>query len=41
VIAIEGGALTALMEADPALGYALMKKLAVLLTSELVAFAAG
>jgi len=29
------------MEGDPGLGYALMKKLAVLLTSELVAFAAG
>ena len=29
------------MEGDPRLGYALMKKLAVLLTSELVAFAAG
>jgi CRP-like cAMP-binding protein len=41
VIAIDGGALTALMESDAALGYALMKKLAVLLTSELVAFAAG
>jgi toluene monooxygenase system ferredoxin subunit len=41
VIAIEGGALTRLMEGDPGLGYALMKKLAVLLTSELVAFAAG
>jgi toluene monooxygenase system ferredoxin subunit len=41
VIAIDGGALTALMESDSGLGYALMKKLAVLLTSELVAFAAG
>ena len=41
VIAIDGGALTQLMESDPALGYALLKKLAVLLTSELVAFAAG
>ena len=41
VVAIEGAALTALMSADLALGYALMKKLAVLLTSELVAFAAG
>ena len=29
------------MESDLGLGYALMKKLAVLLTSELVAFAAG
>ena len=41
VVAIDGGALAALMEGDPGLGYALMKKLAVLLTSELVAFAAG
>jgi toluene monooxygenase system ferredoxin subunit len=41
VVAIDGAALAELMEADPALGYALMKKLAVLLTSELVAFAAG
>jgi toluene monooxygenase system ferredoxin subunit len=41
VIAIDGGALTRLMESDAGLGYALMKKLAVLLTSELVAFAAG
>jgi toluene monooxygenase system ferredoxin subunit len=41
VIAIDGGALNALMESEAALGYALMKKLAVLLTSELVAFAAG
>jgi hypothetical protein len=29
------------MESEPSIGYALMKKLAVLLTSELVAFAAG
>ena len=41
VVAIDGGALMALMEGDSSLGYALMKKLAVLLTSELVAFAAG
>jgi CRP-like cAMP-binding protein len=41
VIAIDGTKLNALMEGDPGLGYALMKKLAVLLTSELVAFAAG
>jgi CRP-like cAMP-binding protein len=41
VIAIDGAALMALMEGDAAIGYALMKKLAVLLTSELVAFAAG
>ena len=41
VVAIDGTALNALMASDSALGYALMKKLAVLLTSELVAFAAG
>lgn len=41
VIAINGAELRALMDADPALGYALMKQLAALLTSELVAFAAG
>lgn len=41
VIAIEGSALIGLMAADTSVGYALMKKLAVLLTSELVAFAAG
>ena len=41
VVAIDGAALVALMSSDVALGYALMKKLAVLLTSELVAFAAG
>jgi CRP-like cAMP-binding protein len=41
VVAVDGVALMALMEGDSALGYALMKKLAVLLTSELVAFAAG
>ena len=41
VVAIDGSALSALMESDHGLGYALLKKLAVLLTSELVAFAAG
>ena len=41
VIAIDGTALMRLMEGDAAIGYGLMKKLAVLLTSELVAFAAG
>src|SRR6185436_10625953 len=41
VIAIDGEALVRLMEGDPAFGYALLRKLAVLLTSELVAFAAG
>jgi toluene monooxygenase system ferredoxin subunit len=41
VVALDGGALMSLMEGDSSIGYALMKKLAVLLTSELVAFAAG
>jgi toluene monooxygenase system ferredoxin subunit len=41
VVAIEGVELVALMEADVGLGYAIMKKLAVLLTSELTSFAAG
>jgi len=41
VVAIDGAALHGLMEADNRLGYAIMKMLAVLLTSELVAFAAG
>jgi CRP-like cAMP-binding protein len=41
VVAIDGGALMALMESDAGLGYAVMKKLAVLLTSELTSFAAG
>ena len=41
VVAIDGAALMALMESEASIGYALMKKLAVLLTSELVAFAAG
>ena len=41
VVAIDGTALTQLMESDAAIGYAIMKKLAVLLTSELVAYAAG
>lgn len=41
VVAIDGAALHGLMEADNRLGYAVMKMLAVLLTSELVAFAAG
>jgi CRP-like cAMP-binding protein len=41
VVAIDGAALNELMENDPALGYALLKKLAVLLTSELTSFAAG
>ena len=41
VVAIDGAALNRLMETDSALGFALLKKLAVLLTSELVAFAAG
>jgi len=41
VVAIDGTALTQLMESDAGIGYAIMKKLAVLLTSELVAYAAG
>jgi toluene monooxygenase system ferredoxin subunit len=41
VVAVDGAALTALMESDPSLGYALLKKLVVLLTSELTSFAAG
>ena len=41
VVAIDGAGLMALMEGEASLGYGLMKKLAVLLTSELVAFAAG
>ena len=41
VVAVVGGELMALMDADLGLGYAIMKKLAVLLTSELTSFAAG
>ena len=41
VVAIDGNELVALMDAELGLGYALMKKLAVLLTSELTSFAAG
>jgi CRP-like cAMP-binding protein len=41
VVAIRGEKLLALMERDHSTGYALMKALAALLTSELVAFAAG
>lgn len=41
VVAISGASLLELMERDHSLGYALMKQLAALLTSELVAFAAG
>jgi len=41
VVAIDGAALVSLMESDTGLGYAVMKKLAVLLTSELTSFAAG
>ena len=41
VVAISGEKLLALMERDHSIGYALMKALAALLTSELVAFAAG
>jgi toluene monooxygenase system ferredoxin subunit len=41
VIALPGAGLGALMEGDHTLGYALMKQLSILLTSELTAFAAG
>jgi toluene monooxygenase system ferredoxin subunit len=41
VLALDGTRLIALMEDDHSLGYALMKQLPVLLTSELKAFAAG
>ena len=41
VVAIDGSELVALMDAELSLGYAVMKKLAVLLTSELTSFAAG
>ena len=41
VVAINGAALTRLMETDARIGFVVMKKLAVLLTSELVALAAG
>jgi toluene monooxygenase system ferredoxin subunit len=41
VLAMNGADLRALMDAEPTLGYPLMKQLAALLTSELVAFAAG
>jgi toluene monooxygenase system ferredoxin subunit len=41
VVALRGGALRGLMESDHSLGYAVMKQLAVLLTSELTTFAAG
>ena len=41
VIAIDGKRLMALMDADHSIGYALAKRLAVLVTSELTSFAAG
>jgi toluene monooxygenase system ferredoxin subunit len=41
VVALDGAALRAFMDADPLAGYLVMKQLAVLLTSELTAFAAG
>lgn len=41
VIAVDGRRLIALMDADQTLGYAIMKQLAILLTSELTTFAAG
>ena len=41
VIALSGNELIALMENDHGIGYAIMKQLSVLLTSELTSFAAG
>ena len=41
VIALDGNELIALMESDHDIGYAIMKQLSVLLTSELTSFAAG
>jgi CRP-like cAMP-binding protein len=41
VVALDGAGLRAFMDADPLAGYLVMKQLAVLLTSELTAFAAG
>ena len=41
VVAISGARLLELMERDHSIGYPIMKALAALLTSELVAFAAG
>lgn len=41
VIALGGAELQALMESDHSLGFAIMKRLAVLLTTELTTFAAG
>lgn len=41
VVTLDGTALTRLMETDARIGFVVMKKLAVLLTSELVALAAG
>jgi CRP-like cAMP-binding protein len=41
VVALDGTALTRLMESDARIGFGVMRKLAVLLTSELVALASG
>lgn len=41
VLALNGVRLRAFMDADPRAGYLIMQQLAVLLTSELTAFAAG
>lgn len=41
VIALDGRELIALMERDHDIGYAIMKRLSVLVTSELISFAAG
>lgn len=41
VVAVDGAQLRALMESDHSTGFFIMKQLALLLTSELTAFAAG
>lgn len=41
VVALDGASLRTFMDDDPAAGYVIMKQLALLLTSELTAFAAG
>ncbi len=41
VLALDGARLRAFMDTDPRAGYLIMQQLAVLLTSELTAFAAG
>lgn len=41
LLAMEGNQLLRLMEADTSIGYQLMKKLSILITSKMTAFAAG